>query len=197
MNNNFANSIVSNITCRFSSIADRKIKDDRVSLNIPNTSLYVNFVIRDDSKNVVAILKKQGLEDLGLSDWELFECALKNTSQKELVRTWSLEDALGFHVYGEILNVMVTNESLRYGAIAILYEGVYKSVYDKLGDFYILPASVHEVICVPKAICDKDLLLDLVQSINKEYGRFKDELLADDIFEFRNGMICSSFIDNI
>lgn len=76
--NNYSNYIMENVTCRFASIVDRNSNDDRISLNIPNTDLYINFVIYEN-ENTVNVLKNTVLKLLGISPEELLEIALSNT----------------------------------------------------------------------------------------------------------------------
>ena len=74
---------------------------------------------------------------------------------------------------------------------------MHDEIYKKLGDFYILPSSVHEVICVPKVDADKEYLLKMVKEVNSEYFMTDMDILTDDVFEIRDGKICSAFINSM
>lgn len=199
--NNYVNYNMNNVTCRFASIADRNSNDNRISLNIPNTDLYINFVIYEN-ENTVNILKNTVLKMLDISVEKLLEIALSNTYIKEQPRFLDFERIMNIVdadtiIEDEINNVIISNEKLYYGAIFILNKEIQEMLYRKLGDFYILPSSVHEVICISKNNIDKAYLLEIVRQVNNEYFMTDSDRLADDVFEIRDGKIYSVFINNI
>lgn len=203
MNNyvNYINYIMDNVTCRFASIADRNLNDDRISLNLPNTDLHVNFVIYEN-ENTVKVLKNTVLKMLDISVEKLLEIALSNTYRKEQPRFLDFERIMNIVdvdtiIEDEINNVIISNEKLYYGAIFILNKEIQEMLYRKLGDFYILPSSVHEIICISKNNIDKAYLLEIVRQVNNEYFMTDSDRLADDVFEIRDGKIYSVFINNI
>lgn len=203
MNNyvNYINYIMNNVTCRFASISDRNLNDDRISLNLPNTDLHVNFVIYEN-ENTVKVLKNTVLKMLDISVEKLLEIALSNTYRKEQPRFLDFERIMNIVdvntiIEDEINNVIISNEKLYYGAIFILNKEIQEMLYRKLGDFYILPSSVHEVICISKNNIDKAYLLEIVRQVNNEYFMTDSDRLADDVFEIRDGKIYSVFINNI
>lgn len=199
--NNYVNYNMNNVTCRFASIADRNSNDNRISLNIPNTDLYINFVIYEN-ENTVNVLKNTVLKMLDISVEKLLEIALSNTYIKEQPRFLDFERIMNIVdvdtiIEDEINNVIISNEKLYYGAIFILNKEIQEMLYRKLGDFYILPSSVHEVICISKNNIDKAYLLEIVRQVNNEYFMTDSDRLADDVFEIRDGKIYSVFINNI
>lgn len=203
MNNyvNYINYIMNNVTCRFASISDRNLNDDRISLNLPNTDLHVNFVIYEN-ENTVKVLKNTVLKMLDISVEKLLEIALSNTYRKEQPRFLDFERIMNIVdvdtiIEDEINNVIISNEKLYYGAIFILNKEIQEVLYRKFGDFYILPSSVHEVICISKNNIDKAYLLEIVRQVNNEYFMTDSDRLADDVFEIRDGKIYSVFINNI
>lgn len=199
--NNYVNYNMNNVTCRFASIADRNSNDNRISLNIPNTDLYINFVIYEN-ENTVNVLKNTVLKMLDISVEKLLEIELSNTYIKEQPRFLDFERIMNIVdadtiIEDEINNVIISNEKLYYGAIFILNKEIQEMLYRKLGDFYILPSSVHEVICISKNNIDKAYLLEIVRQVNNEYFMTDSDRLADDVFEIRDGKIYSVFINNI
>lgn len=69
----------------------------------------------------------------------------------------------------EPVQVIVTNEARMFGAINIYNEDCIKQVQEKLHakNFYVLPSSIHEVICVPTEEIEIDDLLKMVTEINQ------------------------------
>ncbi len=85
----------------------------------------------------------------------------------------------------EPAQVIVTNEAKMFGAINIYNEDCIRQVQEKLhaNNFYVLPSSKHEVICVPTGRIEIDDLLKMVTEINqtvREEDRLGDFVLYYD-----------------
>jgi len=78
------------------------------------------------------------------------------------------------------VQVIVTNEARMFGAINIYNEDCIKQVQEKLhaNNFYVLPSSKHEVICVPTDGIEIDDLLTMVTDINRTQVK-KENRLGD------------------
>ncbi len=64
---------------------------------------------------------------------------------------------------GELPIYVVTNHSNTYGAASILYDKLLNAVVEKLDSFYLLPASIHEIIIVPEHLGNPSELKQLVK----------------------------------
>lgn len=80
----------------------------------------------------------------------------------------------------EPAQAIVTNKERMFGAINIYNEDCIKQVQEILGtkNFYVLPSSIHEVICVPTEGIEIDDLLTMVTEINQTQVR-EEERLGD------------------
>lgn len=78
----------------------------------------------------------------------------------------------------EPVQVIVTNETCHFGAVNIYNEECIKQVQEKLhaNNFYVLPSSKHEVICVPTEGMEIDALLEMVTDINQTQVMEEDRL---------------------
>lgn len=78
----------------------------------------------------------------------------------------------------EPVQVIVTNEARYFGAVNIYSEDCIKQVQEKLhaNNFYVLPSSKHEVICVPTEGMEIDVLLEMVTDINQTQVMKEDRL---------------------
>lgn len=78
----------------------------------------------------------------------------------------------------EPAQAIVTNKERMFGAINIYNEDCIKQVQDILGtkNFYVLPSSIHEVICVPTEGIEIDDLLTMVTEINQTQVRPEERL---------------------
>lgn len=102
----------------------------------------------------------------GVSKKEVFAQAKVNQFTMRPAKIVDLATELGMPV--PIDTYIVTTENGVFGASAIFYAGVFDELYDLLGEFYILPSSVHEMLVIPKrnsmSISD---LKEMVTSINE------------------------------
>ena len=78
----------------------------------------------------------------------------------------------------EPVQVIVTNEANRFGAVNIYNEDCIRQVQEKLNanNFYVLPSSKHEVICVPTEGIEIDNLLTMVTEVNQTQVREENRL---------------------
>lgn len=77
---------------------------------------------------------------------------------------------------------VMSNEDKIFGAITVLYPGVLNDFYEKHGDFYVLPSSVHEVILIPvsEGIEEKELQ-SMVVEVNRTALK-TEEFLSDNVY---------------
>ncbi len=64
------------------------------------------------------------------------------------------------------------------GASVILYKGLLNTLGEKLGNFYLLPSSIHEILIFPGDPKDAESMLEMVKTVNTEDVR-EDEILSD------------------
>ena len=82
---------------------------------------------------------------------------------------------------GSPMTVLTTRDQVN-GAGVIFCDNVLRKIRDKVGDFYILPSSVHEVIIVPvSGDIERDELEAMVKVVNRDEVAPEDRL-ADRVF---------------
>lgn len=149
---------------------------------------------------------------LSVSEDELYEAAMKNarergyniTPMRELIGKiltdvivipTETSDTPNMAEMPNMWMLVVTNKEGRYGAYALLDEDVLKEIRERIGDFYILPSSIHELIIVPSSGAvsgsgllgnDEDCvnhLKELVQAVNR--GNVpREEWLSDSVYKY-------------
>lgn len=73
--------------------------------------------------------------------------------------------------------LIVTNENNLYGAACIYNESAIQELREMIKrDFYIIPSSVHEVLCIDATICSPKEVLEMVQSVNETQVKPEDQL---------------------
>ena len=78
----------------------------------------------------------------------------------------------------EPAQAIITNKERMFGAINIYNEDCIKQVQEILGtkNFYVLPSSIHEVICVSTEGIEIDDLLTMVTEVNQTQVRPEERL---------------------
>ena len=130
-------------------------------------------VTSDDSATVK--VEEPLLELWKVTSEEVFEQAENNQEIIRPLNLTTIADAVGLPTPFDIY--IVSTKSGVNGASAIFYEGVFEDLYDRLGEFYLLPSSIHEMIAVPRAgvtsIAD---LKEMVTCINAADVEERDRL---------------------
>lgn len=79
---------------------------------------------------------------------------------------------------------VLTNDTKVNGAAAILNDDTRQEIADKVGDFYVLPSSVHETLIIPKdAGMELRDLEQMVQEVNQTQVALQ-ERLSDHVYEY-------------
>lgn len=82
---------------------------------------------------------------------------------------------------------VLSNDAGMYGAAAILNDSIRQEIVEKVGDFYVLPSSIHETLIVPKdAGMELNELEQMVQEVNYTQVA-SEERLSDHIYEYDAG----------
>lgn len=79
--------------------------------------------------------------------------------------------------------LLLTTANKTYGAGILYCEDILESIREKVGDYYILPSSIHELLVIPKREgVEIDALTDMVRFVNDQEVT-EDLYLADRAFK--------------
>jgi len=90
---------------------------------------------------------------------------------------------------------VVTSNDMTFGAVLALIPDVVEELEEHLGDFFLLPSSIFDMIAVPQSLQTPDMLLQMVTDINHTQVEEKDRL-SDDVYVIRHGNLVSAFADD-
>ncbi len=81
--------------------------------------------------------------------------------------------------------IILTNRDKSNGAGVIFCDGILKKIHEKVGDFYVLPSSIHEVIIVPEEYTEASTedLREMVMEVNRTQVS-EDDYLSDHVFKY-------------
>lgn len=144
------------------------------------------------------------LEALGMDRDELFETALSNSSLYDPPVLFELSELLmsgkdmcdnllekdsGYELSSVTSLYMLSNDKCFWGAAALFYPEMMQRLSRLMGGaFYVLPSSVHEVLVMPVADGDPQMLADTIRSANRSVVE-EEEFLSDDLYICDNGTL--------
>lgn len=151
--------------------------------------------ISDEYKCVIT---NEIAEQYGLNMAEVFEIARENMERRYPATLMSLEDAL----FGNNTNVLDGEGELEtmgtlmidgangFGATAIAYTGIAEKIRDIIGNYFVLPSSLYELIILPdRGNYDIKELKDMVVTANKTVVDACD-ILSNSVFYYgANGVL--------
>ena len=150
---------------------------------LPIERYGLNFYIAGAMAGATAFKSSYTAEDL--------KAALENTERSAVIGTMCeiLEDG-GSSVddwepdgSADTLTVLSARGAFN-GAGVLFCDSVLKKIHEKIGDYYILPSSIHEVLITPVADgIERDYLEEMVKSVNRDEVAPEDRL-ADRVFLF-------------
>ena len=156
-----------------------------------NLAMVPVCVMRNDiiGEGMITI-QRSHIDSWGIKEEELWENLMESAVKITPAKVAKMADYLKRSVLGDSdeLNMLtvVTNESGIYGAGAVMYPGVLRSISEKYGkNLYVLPSSVHEVIVLPERGEDeeRDNLQAIVREVNAGVlGR--DDYLSDLVYYY-------------
>lgn len=157
---------------------------------------FVNYVLDGEMR---ARVTRGMAREFGVSDEEIISKALENSMKKNPPVFFSMEDAVcyGSDNSRNLLNLdtlpyekegmyVLSNTGMSNGACALFYPGVADKINDLLGDFFVLPSSVHEIIIVPATKGDPVKLTEIIRGANRSVVA-DQEILSDHLYIFRAG----------
>ena len=182
----------------FISVINKKDVHDQPYSPIRGTDLCE--VVMATGQNGPRMITNRDLVRLKRTDEEALEAAELQTEKMKCTAR-SLQETLGLDLqkagftegfsdeaamtFDSLRDVYVlTNEANSYGASALTRTDVLRDLYSKIGEFYILPSSRHEVLAISTSwgVCIEDLR-EMVMVINQKDVRPED-WLSDQVFVF-------------
>lgn len=85
---------------------------------------------------------------------------------------------------------LITNENMSHGAIAVTYTGVEEQLKQLLGDFYLIPSSIHEMLAISRNTAAPEVLSEMIQEINDTQVS-TEEVLDNVPYMLENGQLIS------
>ena len=183
------------------SVAQAEYLANKPHKEVADLAMLYAVRVHQDEQGIAEAVIDNDLLDMWNADLEdLNKAAMDNIEKQEPV-FMNLESALFGALSGqedspeiEDINVddysmpffLLTNKQKVKGATMVMNDKVMDRITDKLGDIYVLPSSVDEVIVVPKSMAgDPEMLANMVKQVNEDAVRPEDRL-SDNIYEYNS-----------
>jgi hypothetical protein len=157
--------------------------------------------IKNDSFNS-AIVNTRLLTKWNINSFELYKDALNNIKKNIfladmndlIINGMNYKPSLNYDDYldhinaKELFQLVVTTNYKLYGAAVILDNNLMELIYNKIGKYYIIPSSIHEIIIFPKEKGSLKDIKKIVMDVNSNTVEEKD-FLSNEIYEWENGKL--------
>lgn len=148
---------------------------------------YLHVGDLTDGEASITINKKM-LEVWNISEEELYKAAMRNEARHRytLKTLGSILRSLGgkMDLEESVPMLVLSNEKRVNGATALLDSERLKEMERKLGSFYILPSSIHELLILPAAtVDDLTFLHSMVRAVNDSEVD-EDERLSYHVYQY-------------
>ena len=183
--------------------SNRKMLSDKPHREVNDCSVIYRLLVDNNGHGMAtAVVTDRIAEAVGMKEDELFEKASKNTktllppkikTMREHMVDIFIKENMPKEMAEQMLSEMgpeelpmwiITNEKGLNGAVQMLYDENLHGLSEKMGDdFFILPSSIHEVICVPASKGNPEELAGMVQEINMSAVPL-EERLSNQVYHY-------------
>ena len=148
--------------------------------------------------NATVLVKNDHLENLGITEEELFDTATSNTRNMKIVKKDIADVILNLQNKNERTNInpddfineygkmyVMTNKDMVLGAVTMIFDDVLDElIMEKYRGVYIIPSSIHEVILVPDlGNMDRDNLNSMICEVNST-SLLEQEILSNNAYYY-------------
>jgi len=144
--------------------------------NVLMLDLAVVYRIVEESEDGVsaAVITDDAMEAMNMTAEELVALAEDNFSRDYAPEIVTVTDTLKF----------ITNSKKLFGASGIIFSDLLKAAGEDFGiDYYILPASVHEVMLIPEGAMEEGRMAAMLKEGNAKLAS-ADEVLSENIYKY-------------
>lgn len=128
-----------------------------------------------EGSNVIVFNKH--ISNLEIPREEIFEKAFQNTVKNLPAKIQSVYEMMNIDILDDFPLYCLTNSKMAFGAGAILYPGMRERIENILGDFIVIPSSVHEVLLIPR-VSDIENIQTIIREVNQTVVS-EEEILSD------------------
>ena len=172
---------------------NKKLLNDVPHREFLDLSIIYRMVIKIDEYGMrSAVISNDIVQEFGMDETELYNCAIENTKRILKPTVTSMYDMIvkRLKMPAEIADVVdpdnmmwvISSKYLFDGAGFIIYEDILHELAEMLGtDLYILPSSIHECLAVSINMAEPHELEDMVKEVYLD-GIELEERLSNKVY---------------
>ena len=169
----------------------KKSSEDIIKKDFLDLEVYVRVKVRVKITNGSYKVNSCNLQKLGITEEELFKRAYEVTKENIFIEDMrkAMAQLMGFSVdeiplSPEDMLLVLSNKEKSYGASAILFPDVLKSIAEEYNsNLVILPSSIHECIIKFDDMPNAEVYNNMVREVN-ENEVLPEEVLSDHAYRF-------------
>ena len=183
--------------CDFKSIKDKIVfcvinaaRNEELLKSVAHTrfldlAIIYRIQVKADNRGIQSMLIQNNFLNVwGVTTEELFKWAKLNTPLLRECKIQKLSDMTGIPLPYNVM--MLTNKFSIDGAATMLYPELLQAIADKAeDDLVIIPSSVHEILIYPNSQVEKEMINEMIVSVNEEAVDEKDVLSDHTYFYHR------------
>lgn len=178
--------------CVINTMLNKELLKDTPHIVVEDVSLVFRFVVNEPKRDFGSILIKDAhLKIWGINELKLFEdaklCTQRNNtttiqSMGEVIRGIVPPESMTEEMEREFMSndmYVVSNKSRLFGAAEAFYNpSILRPLANAIGDLYVIPSSVHELIVVSKDSMSYSECAQMIKAVNSEEIR-QEDILSD------------------
>lgn len=172
-----------------------KVKDDRLNTDFLDLKVIYNIPVPSLSQEDITATYPVKLDLFQSTSSEIIEKAFENIENDfDIISLQSIifemvDDARSSDEENYPEQIILTNKERINGAIQMMNKKALQEIEKYLGkSFFILPSSIHEVICLSGQNDDVKRYKNIVKSINEQVVDEKD-FLSNNVYMYNGGKI--------
>ena len=181
--------------------------DNRFTKNMKGIAVVTYLsLLEDDDQRATGIVTYDMLDHFGIGVKELYDNAYENLNADpariraltDVLMSASIEGIIGNgedkcikpeNLRGDIGDLYyVTNKSAYRGAMSIFSNDAHKRIGEAIGDYYIIPSSIHELLIVSCDSVEASFISDIVKTVNASGIVSDNDILCDEVFKYDNDL---------
>ena len=124
-----------------------------------------------EDMNSFCIINNSMLETWNVTEDMLYEAAISNLKENASIDFCSMSKLLGTECIADTNLYVLTNIDRFYGSTLVLLKEEMKKIKENIGNFIMLPSSIHEWILVSAEDTNNELILEHLASMVSEINR--------------------------
>ena len=158
------------VCCLINSALNADSLKERPHRALEDLTIFYKVIVKDFGTAVASIAVTGELtKTWGVSEAALYDTAIQN------MKAVSFTDFSGMYCV----------KANHYGAAAIVNPTVREAVWEEIGNYYIIPSSIHEVLVFPEDGIDPEEINNMIKEVNSDESCIsKDEILSDHAYYY-------------